>query len=95
LDADDDDDDDDDDDGDDGNEMLTADKALWDTFRPVITWESIHDEQFAVFATALISLMNIVSGLNTMHSVILDLVGERELEGFDLAQERWAAMDRA
>lgn len=39
------------------------------------------------------ALMHIVSGLNTMHSIILDLVGERDLEGFDMAQERWAAMD--
>lgn len=53
-----------------------------------------QDEQFAIFAVALISLMHMVSELNHMHSAILDLAGECELEGFDLAQQRYAAQDK-
>lgn len=52
-----------------------------------------QDEQLPIFATALISIVQLLNGLNTMHEVVLELVGEAELEGFDLAQERWARVE--
>jgi hypothetical protein len=52
-----------------------------------------QDEQFPIFATAILALTHIVSGLNQMHRTILDLVGEVELDGFDSAAERWAKQD--
>ena len=30
-----------------------------------------------------------------MHLVIKELVGEKELEGFQIAQERWAGLERS
>lgn len=35
-------------------------------------------------------MSHFIGGLNALHSTILSLVGEREIDGFDDAQQRWA-----
>lgn len=49
-----------------------------------------QDEQFTIYATAQIAIAHFLGGLNALHAEVLTLVGEREIEGFDIAQERWA-----
>ena len=53
----------------------------------------MQDEQFAIFAVANVALIHITSCLNEMHLCIKQLVGERELAGFEQTQERWARME--
>lgn len=55
--------------------------------------DKAQDEQFALFAVANVALIHIVSCLNEMHQVVRELVGERELVGFERTQERWARME--
>jgi hypothetical protein len=50
----------------------------------------LQEEQFAVFATANVGLIHVISCLNDLYRVLVALVGEQELEGFDRAQARWA-----
>lgn len=53
-----------------------------------------QDEQFAIYATANVALLHLANALNEMHLTIKELVGEKELEGFQIAQERWAGLER-
>jgi len=53
-----------------------------------------QDEQFALYATANVALVHLTNALNELHLVVRDLVGEKELEGFQIAQERWAGLER-
>ncbi|OCF73911.1 hypothetical protein I204_05757 [Kwoniella mangroviensis CBS 8886] len=69
-------------------EMATRDAE--NVLRGTITWETIHDEQIALFATANIALVHIAVGLNEMFRIVKELVGERELQGLERASERWA-----
>ncbi|CAK9785943.1 hypothetical protein CC85DRAFT_328300 [Cutaneotrichosporon oleaginosum] len=55
-----------------------------------LTWSNAHNEQFTLYATALIALSHFIGGLNSLHATVLELVGEREIDGFAEAQERWA-----
>lgn len=52
------------------------------------------DEQFALYATANVALVHLTNALNELHLIVRDLVGEKELEGFQIAQERWAGLER-
>ena len=53
-----------------------------------------QDEQFAIFATAVVALVHVVTGLNELQRAMIVLVGERDLGGgLDRAQERWARSD--
>jgi len=54
-----------------------------------------QDEQFALYATANVALVHLTNALNELHLVVRELVGEKELEGFQIAQERWAGLERA
>jgi hypothetical protein len=54
-----------------------------------------QDEQFAVFATANVALIHIANGLNEVSRVVVELIGERELEGLDRIQEKYARSDLA
>ncbi|GFZ43623.1 hypothetical protein JCM24511_01343, partial [Saitozyma sp. JCM 24511] len=56
-------------------------------------WDTLRDEQFAVFATANVALIHIANGLNEVSRVVVELIGERELEGLDRIQERYARAD--
>lgn len=56
-------------------------------------WADQQDEQFALFAVANVALIHITSCLNEIHQVVRDLVGERELAGFERTQERWARIE--
>jgi hypothetical protein len=53
-----------------------------------------QDEQFALYATANVALVHLTNALNELHLIVRDLVGEKELEGFQIAQERWAGLER-
>jgi hypothetical protein len=53
-----------------------------------------QDEQFALYATANVALVHLTNALNELHLVVRELVGEKELEGFQIAQERWAGLER-
>ncbi|WVF70551.1 hypothetical protein IAT40_005342 [Kwoniella sp. CBS 6097] len=72
----------------DGMEMVTRDAAV--VLEGALNWETIHEEQLALFATANIALVHIAVGLNDMFRIVRTLVGERELSGLDRASERWA-----
>ena len=52
-----------------------------------------QDEQFAYYAVANVALIHITTCLNEIHQVVKQLVGERELVGFEQTQERWARME--
>ena len=52
-----------------------------------------QNEQFAIFGSASVALIHVAYGLDDLYRIIADLVGEREMEGFDRALERWAALD--
>jgi hypothetical protein len=54
----------------------------------------VQDEQFALYATANVALVHLTNALNELHLIVRDLVGEKELEGFQIAQERWAGLER-
>ncbi|WWC58457.1 uncharacterized protein I303_100999 [Kwoniella dejecticola CBS 10117] len=71
-----------------GMEMATRDAQ--NVLQGVISWDTIHDEQIALFATANIALVHIAVGLNEMFRIVRSLVGEKELQGLDRASERWA-----
>ncbi|WWC66524.1 uncharacterized protein I206_100427 [Kwoniella pini CBS 10737] len=71
-----------------GMEMATRDAQ--NVLEGVITWDTIHNEQIALFATANIALVHIAVGLNEMFRLVKGLVGEKELQGLDRASERWA-----
>jgi hypothetical protein len=53
-----------------------------------------QDEQFALYATANVALVHLTNALNELHLIVRELVGEKELEGFQIAQERWAGLER-
>lgn len=53
-----------------------------------------QDEQFAIYATANVALVHLTNALNELQLIVRDLVGEKELEGFQIAQERWAGLER-
>lgn len=74
--------------------LADAENRLVDLISPYINWSTIRDEQFAIFATALVSLVQIVNGLNQMHIEVLQLVGIHKLGGFEHLAERWAQMGR-
>jgi hypothetical protein len=57
-------------------------------------WADGQDEQFALYATANVALVHLTNALNELHLIVRDLVGEKELEGFQIAQERWAGLER-
>ncbi|KAL1410381.1 hypothetical protein Q8F55_004389 [Vanrija albida] len=78
---------------DDDEPTLKTEAALANTFSHVLTWQNCYDDQLPIFATSLISIVQLVSGLNNMHEIVLELVGEAELDGFDRAQERWAKIE--
>lgn len=46
-----------------------------------------------MFATANVALIHIANGLNEVSRVVVELIGERELEGLDRIQERYARAD--
>ncbi|WRT64249.1 uncharacterized protein IL334_001180 [Kwoniella shivajii] len=69
-------------------ELATRDAER--VLRGTITWQTIHDEQIALFATANIALVHIAVGLNDIFNIVKSLVGERDLQGLDRASERWA-----
>jgi hypothetical protein len=58
------------------------------------SWADGKDEQFALYATANVALVHLTNALNELHLIVRDLVGEKELEGFQIAQERWAGLER-
>lgn len=60
---------------------------------PLDTEHCFQEEQFAVLATANVALVHVTSGLNALYRVVVALVGERELAGFDRAQERWGRQE--
>ncbi|EIW70668.1 hypothetical protein TREMEDRAFT_73534 [Tremella mesenterica DSM 1558] len=72
---------------------LAAQDSLMVQLRDIFTWDMCHDEQFGVFATAVVSLLHVTYELDDLYRTVAELVGERELEGFDRAQERWAMLD--
>lgn len=74
--------------------LSDAENRLVDIISPFINWNTIRDEQFAIFATALVCLVQIVNGLNQMHIEVLQLVGTHQLSGFEHLAERWARLGR-
>lgn len=75
--------------------LTDAEDRLIDQISPYINWGTFRHEQFAIFATALVSLVQIVNGLNQMHIEILRLVGTHNLEGLEQMAERWAHLGRS
>lgn len=74
--------------------LSDAENRLVDLISPYVNWNTIRDEQFAIFATALVCLVQIVNGLNQMHIEVLQLVGIHKLGGFEHLAERWARLGR-
>jgi len=69
--------------------LLENEQALENLDSP-LTWDVIHDEQMASYATANVALVHLAGCLNELQRLVIKLVGERELSGFDRAQERMA-----
>ncbi|KAK4688328.1 hypothetical protein P7C73_g1783, partial [Tremellales sp. Uapishka_1] len=66
-----------------------------ETLGKELNWKSCHNEQLAVYATATVALTHITHGLNELHQLVISLVGEKDLDGFDKAQARWARKELA
>jgi len=54
-----------------------------------------QEEEFAAVATALVSQVQMIAALDTMHRCVLDLVGVKDVAAFDMGLERWTIGDQA
>ena len=65
--------------------------------RPVLNWKALHvgerqrsankqNDQTALYATATVALSHLANAMNELQSIVISLVGETEMSGFDQIQ---------